>query len=61
MARRVLVLGLDALVPNTTEKLTAEGMLPNMQRLRDRGCLSRIRPVIPAQTPANWSTIATGA
>ena len=60
-ARRALMLGLDAMVPNTTERFMAEGILPNLVKLSKRGCLSRIRPVIPAQTPSNWDTIATGA
>jgi len=60
-ATRVVVLGLDAMVPNTTERFVAEGIMPNIAKLAERGCLTRIRPVIPAQTPANWDTIATGA
>jgi predicted AlkP superfamily phosphohydrolase/phosphomutase len=60
-ARRALILGLDALVPNTTERFLAEGVLPNFARLVERGTFTRIRPCIPAQTPTNWTTIATGA
>ena len=43
------------------ERFLAEGVLPNFGELVRRGCFTRIRPVIPAQTPANWNTIATGA
>ncbi|NQT88083.1 alkaline phosphatase family protein [bacterium] len=60
-ARRALILGLDALVPNTMERFLAEGVLPNLAALAERGSFSRIRPCIPAQTPTNWTTIATGA
>jgi len=60
-ARRALILGLDAMVPNTTERFLAEGILPNLARLAARGSMSRIRSCIPAQTPSNWDTIATGA
>jgi len=59
--RRAVLLGLDALVPNTTEKLMAEGILPNLAKLSERGVFSRMLPVIPAQTPTNWTTLATGA
>jgi len=38
-----------------------EGALPNLARLAERGCFTRVRPVIPAQTPTNWTTLATGA
>jgi len=60
-AKRAFVLGLDAMVPNMTEKFLREGILPNIGKLVERGCLSRVRSVIPAQTPSNWHTIATGA
>ena len=60
-AKRVLLLGLDAMMPTMVERFLAEGVLPHFARLLDRGCLTRVRPVIPAQTPSNWHTIATGA
>ena len=60
-AARALMLGLDALVPNTLERFLDEGILPHFARLVERGTLTRIRPVIPAQTPTNWTTLATGA
>ena len=60
-AKRALVLGLDAIVPNMVEKFLAEGVLPNFAKLVERGALTRIRSVIPPQTPTNWNTIATGA
>ncbi|MFP4055353.1 MAG: alkaline phosphatase family protein [Candidatus Brocadiia bacterium] len=60
-AKRVLVLGLDAMVPNTTKKFLDEGLLPHIAGLAERGTFSRVRPCIPAQTPSNWDTIATGA
>jgi len=60
-AKRAFVLGLDAMVPNMAEKFLREGILPNIGKLVERGCLSRVRSVIPAQTPSNWHTIATGA
>ena len=59
--RRVVMIGLDAMVPTLMERFLAEGVLPNLQRLVCGGCFSRIRSVIPAQTPANWTTLATGA
>ena len=60
-AKRTVFLGLDALVPTMVEKFLAEGILPHFARLLDKGCFTRIRPVIPAQTPSNWATLATGA
>jgi len=61
MAKRVLMLGLDALVPNLVERFAQEGILPNLKRLIDGGCFTRLLSSIPAQTPTNWHTVATGA
>lgn len=60
-AKRALLLGLDAMVPNAVEEFLAEGVLPNFARLLERGSFTRVRPVVPAQTPTNWNTLATGA
>jgi predicted AlkP superfamily phosphohydrolase/phosphomutase len=60
-AKRALFLGLDAMVPTMVEKFLAEGIMPHFARLLERGSLTRILPVIPAQTPSNWNTLATGA
>lgn len=59
--RRVLMLGLDALVPNLIEKFAGEGLMPNFKLLFENGCFTRLLSSIPAQTPANWHTVATGA
>jgi predicted AlkP superfamily phosphohydrolase/phosphomutase len=61
LAKRALFLGFDALVLNTFERFLGEGVLPNFERLLAMGSKSRIRSVIPAQTPTNWTTLATGA
>ena len=60
-AKRALLLGLDAMVPNTLKRFLDEGVLPHLAQLVERGCFTRTLPVIPAQTPSNWNTIATGA
>lgn len=59
--RKVLMLGLDALVPNLIERFVEEGLMPNFKRLMEEGCFTRLLSSIPAQTPANWHTVATGA
>jgi len=61
MRKKIVVLGLDALVPNLTERFIEEGIMPNFKKLRKKGVFTRLRPVIPAQTPENWQTIVTGA
>lgn len=58
---KIVIIGLDALVPNLTEKFMNEGIMPNLERIKKKGIFTRMRPVIPAQTPSNWQTIVTGA
>jgi tetratricopeptide (TPR) repeat protein len=59
--RRIVVLGLDGLDPQTVDLLVSEGKLPSFARLKQQGAFGRltghgdllISPVI-------WTTIATG-
>lgn len=59
-ARKAIFLGFDGLDPAITERLMAEGRLPNLARLRDRGSYRRLRTTYPALSPVAWSTFATG-
>lgn len=59
-ARKVIFLGFDGLDPAITEKLMAEGRLPNFTRLREHGSYRRLRTTFPALSPVAWSTFATG-
>jgi len=60
-ARRALVIGLDGMDPKYVKRFSEEGLLPNMTRLMRRGAFGRLVSAPPAQTPANWTCIATGA
>lgn len=57
---RVLVLGFDGLSADRVEKLDAEGRLPNLKSLRERGGYSRMLASNPAQSPVSWASIITG-
>lgn len=57
---KLIFLGLDGLDPAVTEKLLAEGKLPNLARLRESGSYSRLRTTYPPLSPVAWSTFATG-
>ncbi|RLF14227.1 MAG: hypothetical protein DRJ66_06440 [Thermoprotei archaeon] len=59
--KRVFILGIDALSPKIVEHFVKEGILPNFAKLMREGGFSKALPAIPAQTPENWTTIATGA
>ncbi len=58
--RKAIFLGFDGLDPVLTEKLMADGKLPNLALLRDRGSYRRLRTTFPAVSPVAWSTFATG-
>lgn len=58
--RKLIFLGLDGLDPGLTERLMAEGKLPNLSRLREQGAYRRLRTTFPSLSPVAWSTFATG-
>lgn len=59
--KRVFVLGLDANSPKLAERFASDGTCPNFKKIVDNGGFSKVLSAIPAQTPENWTTIATGA
>ncbi len=59
-AKRVVVLGLDGLEPTITERLMAEGRLPNLSRLAARGTYTRLKTTCPPLSPVAWSSFTTG-
>jgi len=58
---RVAVLGLDGLDPELTEKFLAEGLLPNLAALREKGSYHRLGTTYPPLSPVAWSSFATGS
>ena len=58
--QRVVVLGLDGLDYSLTSKMLAEGKLPNMAKLRDRGCFKPLGTTLPPISPVAWSSFQTG-
>lgn len=60
MKEKVMILGIDAMDPNITEKLMAEGKLPNFFRLRNLGSYSRLETTVPSESVVAWSSFSTG-
>jgi predicted AlkP superfamily phosphohydrolase/phosphomutase len=60
-AKKILVLGVDAALPDLIDKFIAEGNLPNIGGLRDGGFFSRVISTFPPLTAAAWGAIVTGA
>lgn len=59
--KKLILIGLDALVPTLVEEYIKKGYLPNFEKLLSLGSYSRAHSVFPGITPVNWATIATGA
>jgi predicted AlkP superfamily phosphohydrolase/phosphomutase len=58
--KKVVVLGLDGLDHGLTEKMLAEGKLPNLAKLRDQGCFKPLGSTLPPISPVAWSSFQTG-
>ncbi|MCP5515081.1 MAG: alkaline phosphatase family protein [Spirochaetales bacterium] len=59
--KKLLVLGLDAALPDLLIKFSEEGSLPHIKKLMGQGIFSRVKTVFPPLTAAAWSAIVTGA
>ena len=59
--KRVLHIGMDGMNLPLLRRFAAEGALPTFSALMARGSVNRVMPAIPAWTPTNWATMATGA
>lgn len=59
-APRVVVVGLDGASLELLSPWIAEGLLPNLARLIERGVSGGLESVIPPLTPPAWTTAVTG-
>jgi len=59
-AKRVVVLGLDGLDPQLSEKYLREGRLPNFRKLAESGSFHKLATTHPSVSPVAWSTFQTG-
>lgn len=57
---KLVVLGFDGLDPGLVSRWMAEGKLPNLRTLADRGAFRRLETTLSADTPAAWASFATG-
>lgn len=60
MAKRVIVLGMDGLDPKLIQEFMAASLLPNFERLRNKGHLGPLETTMPPQSPVSWASIGTG-
>jgi predicted AlkP superfamily phosphohydrolase/phosphomutase len=58
--KKFVILGLDGMDPLLTEKFLAEGKLPNLAELQEKGCFKRLATTVPSMSPVAWSSFQTG-
>ena len=58
--KRAVILGFDGMDPELAERFIAEGNLPNLARLREKGTFRKLRTTYPPISPVAWSTFMTG-
>jgi len=60
LVKRTIFVGFDGQDARITEKMMAEGKLPNFSKLAERGCYRKLRTTFPSITPVAWSSFSTG-
>ncbi|NOZ29616.1 MAG: hypothetical protein GXP39_16390 [Chloroflexi bacterium] len=59
--RRVILVGIDGAMLSLALRFIDQGLMPHLKRHMERGVVAEALPSIPADTPTNWTTIASGA
>jgi len=58
--RRAILIGIDGASPRLMTPLLAEGRLPNLAQLAEKGVYGALRSELPLYSPRVWNSIATG-
>lgn len=64
IAEKIMLLGIDAMDPGLTKKYMERGVMPNVEKLMQRGSCRSDLVLLGAQptiTPPCWTTLSTGA
>lgn len=59
--KKVIVIGIDGMDPQLSESMMAQGLLPNLEKLRASGGFSNLGTSIPPQSPVAWANFINGA
>lgn len=57
---KIVFVGIDSADWQIIDPLLQAGRMPNLRRLREKGCWGRLRTVAPVLSPVLWTSIATG-
>ncbi len=58
--KRMIVVGLDGFDPGLAKGFMEEGLMPNFQKLAEKGSFSTLATAYPSISPVAWSSYATG-
>jgi len=58
--KRLFIAAVDGTIPRILKRLVAEGKLPNMKRLMNKGVYADLATTLPPLSPVAWSTFMTG-
>ena len=61
MVKKLVLIGLDGLVPSLMRKYFADNRLPNIRKLMNQGTMAECIPIFPTNSSSNWNTICTGS
>ncbi len=59
--KKVIVIGIDGMDPRLSERMMAEGLLPNLAKLRSGGGFRPLGTSTPPQSPVAWASFINGA
>ncbi len=59
--KKVIVIGIDGMDPRLSESMMAQGLLPNLEKLRAAGGFSELGTSVPPQSPVAWANFINGA
>ena len=59
--KKVLTLGIDGMDVRLTQQYLKQGIMPNLQKLINRGSLKSAQTSMPPQSPVAWSSFSVGA
>ncbi len=60
MIHKLVIVGLDGLDPTLAERFMAEGKMPSLAKMKERGSYSHLRTTTPSISPVAWSSFMTG-
>jgi predicted AlkP superfamily phosphohydrolase/phosphomutase len=59
--KKVIILGIDGMDPRLSERMMADGLLPNLAKMRAAGGFTDLGTSIPPQSPVAWANFINGA